>query len=232
MKRLLEALFPRGAECLACGDPRRADTVYCLCPDCRAALLKLRLRENTCLTCMHPLNRRGICPFCKAGGMAGLQAGYGAYLYGGVSRQLIHALKFEYSDEAATALAAAMSQCFPEKTYDALVPVPLHRARQRRRGANQAAVLCREVSGRTGLPVLNALERTRATAAQAQLEKKRRQENVQDAFALSAEVEGMRLLLVDDVRTTGATARACAAALMAGGAQYVGILTAAIAVRL
>lgn len=224
-------LFPPGAECLLCGNPRRADETYSLCPECRAALLRERLRENLCLRCMHPMNKKGICPFCKAGRMEGLSAGYGAYHYGGLAGQLIRTLKFRYQDEAAAALSAGMSQCFPAAGYDALVPVPLHRSRLRMRGANQAEILSRQVGERTGLPVMDVLVRTRPTRPQTRLDAKGRRENVEGAFALRSPVKGLRLLLVDDVRTTGATARACARVLSAGGAKNVGILTAAIAVQ-
>ena len=231
MKRLLHLLFPPAACCLVCGDPRRAEERYSLCPDCRSALLTLRLRERVCPRCMHPLDGKGSCPFCRVGRLEGLYAGYGAFRYGGAAMQLVRALKFGYQDEAAQALAAGMAQCFPAHEFDALVPVPLHGARQRVRGANQAQLLCQGVSARTGLPVLNALVRVRSTQAQTRLDSKARQRNVEGAFSLAQEVKGLRLLVVDDVRTTGATARACARQLLEGGAQYVGVLTAAIAVQ-
>ena len=230
--RAAELFFPRGAECLLCGDPRQADTKYCLCPDCRRELLALRLRENVCIRCMHPLDGKGVCPFCQAGRLGAMTAGYGAFRYTGAAREMVLLLKFGYQDEAAAALAAGMAPCFPAERYDALVPVPLHRARQRARGANQARILCEQVGERTGLPVLDALVRTRRTGAQARIKSAgARQHNVQGAFSAVCDVSGLRLLLVDDVRTTGATARACADALLAGGAKDVAILTAAIAVE-
>ena len=230
MQRLWLVLFPPGAQCLVCGDPRRADEKYALCPACREALLKLRLREGICPRCMHPLSDNGACAFCKAGYLNGLRAGYGAYRHAGAARQLVRGLKFDYQDEAAQALAAGMAQCFPAYEYDALVPVPLHRHRQRMRGANQAMLLCQLVGPRTGLTVIDALQRVRKTKTQTALDQAARQRNVRGAFTLKQSVEGLRLLVVDDVRTTGATARACAEVLMQGGAQYVGVLTATIAV--
>ena len=80
--------------------------------------------------------------------------------------------------------------------------------------------------------MLDALARTRRTGEQAKLKKvSDRQRNVQGAFAVQKDVNGLRVLLVDDVRTTGATARACAEALLKGGAAEVALLTAAIAVH-
>lgn len=229
--KVLELLFPRGSTCLVCQHPRLADEKYCLCPDCREALLRLRLRDNICPRCMTPLDRNGACSFCKRGRMQGLQAAYAAYRHVGAARTLVTALKFGYQNEAAVALAAGMAQCFPAHEYDALVPVPLHAARRRMRGANQAEILCREVGIRTGLPVLDVLTRVKPTTAQTHLDAGMRQKNVQGAFAMHGEVEGLRLLVVDDVRTTGATSRACAQVLSQAGARYVGVLTATAALR-
>ena len=226
----VDFFFPRGAGCLVCGDPRRADTLYCLCPDCRRELLSLRLRENVCIRCMHPLDGAGLCPFCREERLGPMTAGYGAYRYTGAARQLVRALKFHFQDEAADALAAGMSQCVPLNRYDVLTPVPLHPARQRVRGINQARLLCDLVGRRLDLPTLDALIRTRRTNEQARIrEPGARQRNVRGAFACRGEVKGLRVLLVDDVRTTGATARACAEALLRGGAAEVAVLTATIA---
>ena len=121
---------------------------------------------------------------------------------------------------------------------DAAIPVPLHRRRRRERGFNQA----RELADALGFPVIEALQRTRPTLAQAGLPAARRRSNVSGAFAPAegrwlerwfrpgpSGVDGI-LLLVDDVATTGATLNECARALMAMGAGEVRALTAARAV--
>lgn len=113
---------------------------------------------------------------------------------------------------------------------DAVVPVPLHRARHRQRGFNQAHDLARQL----GLPTLRALRRVRATHPQADLPAEARRINVQDAFACSrtwTDWRGATLVLVDDVSTTGSTLEACARALRAGGAAEVRAITAARAVK-
>ena len=88
-----------------------------------------------------------------------------------------------------------------------------------------------EQAKRLGLPVLNLLTRVRETREQTSLARGDRLRNVQGAFSLAGEARGLRLLIVDDVRTTGATARACAQALSQGGARKLGILTATAAVQ-
>ena len=108
---------------------------------------------------------------------------------------------------------------------DAVVPVPLHALRERSRGFNQA----RELARHLGLPVLDALVRTRRTSAQADLPKAKRDANVRGAFAVTrgVDVEGLVLVLIDDVSTTGSTLNACAAPLLDAGAKEVRALTAA-----
>jgi ComF family protein len=117
----------------------------------------------------------------------------------------------------------------PLLDWDGLVPVPLHWARRWQRGFNQAEVLARAVGRRHRLPVLRgALRRVRPTPPQqGDLEARRR--NVRDAFAVPvpSRVAGRRLILVDDVFTTGATANACAGALLRAGAADVAVLTLA-----
>jgi ComF family protein len=111
-----------------------------------------------------------------------------------------------------------------------VVPVPLHRSRERSRGFNQA----RELARHLGLPIADCLRRVRRTTPQADLPAARRHANIRGAFALDErrknDLEGLTVVLVDDVSTTGATLNACAAALVAGGAREVRALTAARAV--
>jgi len=110
---------------------------------------------------------------------------------------------------------------------DMVVPVPLHPRRLRRRGYNQAALLARQAAQGTGLVLcFSALVRSRDTASQASLGRRLRLRNLHRAFAADrARVRGLRILLVDDVLTTGATARASSEALLDAGARSVSVLT-------
>jgi ComF family protein len=128
---------------------------------------------------------------------------------------------------------------YPDTGHDVLVPVPLHPKRLRKRGFNQSLLLAREFSQRKGAPGVplvlpRALVRARSTATQAGLSLSEREANIKGAFVVVSpgKIKGMRLLLVDDVLTTGATARACARALMDAGALRVDVLTLARAVRM
>ena len=109
--------------------------------------------------------------------------------------------------------------------------VPMHKKRRKQRGRNHAELLARDVAARLELPYLDALERTRDTRQQARLDDKARRQNLRDAFAVRESVAGRRVILVDDVCTTGSTAMACARALRNGGAERVFLLCYARAVK-
>jgi ComF family protein len=173
------------------------------------------------------------CPRCRrASGV--IDAARAAGEYGGSLREILHAFKYEGRRGLASPLAAMMCVAGIEILGDAhsVVPVPLHAWRRMRRGFNQADDLAR----RLGVPVLRALWRVRATVPQTGLNAAARRRNVRHAFRLSpfltraqrlTLLEDRIVVLVDDVRTTGATLEACAAALKGAGAREVRALTVA-----
>lgn len=152
-------------------------------------------------------------------------------LFGDVARDLIHGLKYADRLDLAPPMAAMMAGAGADILADAeaLVPVPLHRLRLWRRRFNQSATLARVVGRRTGVPVRALwLERRRATVPQVGLDRAARARNVQGAFAVpemaKGELRGRRVVLVDDVLTTGATIDACVKALLRAGAGQVDVL--------
>jgi ComF family protein len=116
-----------------------------------------------------------------------------------------------------------------DTTFDAIVPVPLHPARQRERGFNQAALLAEFVKTRLAVPVRPVLERLRYTTTQTAFDRSERMENLRNAFRLrkKADVRELRVLLVDDILTTGATLSECARVLKEAGATSIHAATAA-----
>jgi len=131
-------------------------------------------------------------------------------------------------------LSRLLDRAFPvDERYDLIVPVPLHWHRRWRRGYNQAELLARGVAKRRRIPVVNALRRRKPTANQAGLTSAGRRRNMAGAFEARGAVElrSKRILLIDDVFTTGATASACARALKKAGAGSVSLLTLARADR-
>jgi ComF family protein len=146
---------------------------------------------------------------------------------------LIHGFKYHHRRRQAAYLCA----CARRRTdltawiagFDALVPIPIHAVRRRERGYNQAEAIALGLAPFCGKPVWpKALLRKRATRSQTRLSKGERGRNLEGAFAAATErVKGKRLLLVDDVFTTGATTEACAAALLAAGAAEVAVFALA-----
>jgi len=160
----------------------------------------------------------------------------------GPLRELVHSFKYSRDLSLRGVLAEALRHALDDPRLAAedlanwlLVPVPLHFLRERRREFNQSWELCRMLSPLTGIPAAQVLRRTRMTRTQARLERKQRLENLHGVFALRhcfpwlprPDVKGRRILLVDDVLTTGATAHECAKVLkQQGGAEKVVVITA------
>lgn len=157
--------------------------------------------------------------------------------YDGVMRDLIHGMKFLDRHEGLTLFGRMLADAARELIPDAgvIVPTPLSRLRLASRKFNQAALLARALGRETGIPVeMMALRRTRATASQVGLGVAGRRDNVAGAFAVAPRwrrrIAGKRVLLVDDVITTGATAGACAAALREAGAVGVDVVALGLVV--
>ncbi len=225
---VLDLLIPQ-VRCLNCNEPRHIDPGAPLCEACRQELEGLRISEGICPRCLSPWRGQDPCRYCEEGGMAGIEAAFSPYRYHGPGAGLVKSLKFLGVFLAAAPLISGMLDCLDARAFEAMVPVPLHRRRERARGFNQAALLCKGISTATHVPVLMALERCKATKPQSELPHHRRKDNVKDSFRVIQDVADMRILLVDDVRTTGHTARACAMALLEAGARSVCLLTATVA---
>jgi ComF family protein len=151
--------------------------------------------------------------------------------YDGLARDLVHRLKYGDRHDLALPMARWMSRAGSDvlEGSDFLVPVPLHAVRMWMRRANQSAVLAANIGSARGMPVAHqALLRVRRTKPQVGLSKAERGDNLQGAFAVSpdglAQVSGRRIVLIDDVMTTGATVNACSRALMRAGAANVDVL--------
>ncbi|MBI4418526.1 MAG: ComF family protein [Ignavibacteriales bacterium] len=153
----------------------------------------------------------------------------------GTFQTLAHALKYEGFQSAGRMIGGVLGEQMNEWGIgaDAIVPVPLHRAKHRERGFNQAESIARGISDRTGWPVVTGvLERTRPTQTQTKLDAVERQKNVEGAFAVRKKMHGLggkTCIIVDDVITTGATIVSCAHALRSAGASTIIASSAALA---
>lgn len=157
-----------------------------------------------------------------------------ALIYGDVSRDLVLGLKYQGRRDGLSVLGGWMASAGSELLADAdlIVPVPLHYFRLVRRGFNQSAWLAASLSRTSGVKLsVDALKRVKATPIQGGLSADGRRRNVQGAFRVRRSrkrlVEGRKVLLVDDVLTTGATAEACTRALRRAGAACVDVVTLA-----
>jgi len=216
--------------CLACAELMARGEQH-LCTACRAELPYtdfhlLPPEEN-------PLGRRfwGKLPVQHA-------LSYVRFLRHGRIQHLMHQLKYKGQREVGTVLGrlygAELLAAGLNAEFDLLVPVPLHPHKLSKRGYNQAAVFAEGLASGLQLPWnATALHRTRRTSTQTRKNRAERWENVATVFELgpAASVAGQRVLLVDDVLTTGATLEACGAVVLAGGAASISIATIACADR-
>jgi ComF family protein len=174
-----------------------------------------------------PLDENEICGLCRSG-LRGFDFAYSYGSYDGPLKDLIHLYKYGRIQSLAPRFVELLSAALPlGVAYDAVVPVPLHWRRRWQRGFNQAAQLGKGIAKRRGLRFANLLSRRRWTGSQASLSHSLRQRNVAGAFRLRGNVAGLKILLIDDVMTTGATAGACALILKRAGAASVTLLTLA-----
>ena len=205
---LLELLLPPA--CAGCGRFGRV-----LCADCVAGFRNAGAPEDR---------------FAAAdpGLLVGdaLELAVAAFAHAGTLRRALQRLKYGGSGQIARPLARAAAPALEALTRICgplpLVPVPVHAARQRQRGYNQAALLACALGSTAGVPVLDILERRRPTARQHGLGKAARLHNLRGAFALRAGARvPPRLILVDDILTTSATLESCAGVLRSAGATSV-----------
>jgi competence protein ComFC len=215
LDRAIDIVFPRA--CAGCGAGP-----WPFCGACAGELVALE--PPWCGRCgrpsPHDVDRCGDCP---PGQIASARA---AFAYRGPARAAVHRLKFSGWRGVGEALAAPLAELGPPPA-DAVTWVPLARRRRAERGFDQARVLARALARELDLPAAAFVRRTKATAPQARRTREERLEAMADAFErIPGRPAPARLLLVDDVLTTGATASACAGALLEAGAREIHLLTA------
>jgi ComF family protein len=191
-----------------------------------------------CAACDARVPHRTIfCPACVATVEAsppGSEA-LAPFRYGGAISEAIVRFKYQRRGDLARPLGALLLRALPHfrnLEIDLVIPVPLHPSRLAERGFNQAALIARPLANALGVPLLaRGLDRLRDTPRQATLDRALRLENVASAFVAreTKKVSARKILLVDDVRTTGATLRACSQALQKAGASYVYDIALAVA---
>jgi ComF family protein len=231
-RALLDLLFPPLCHCCKVFIPDAGDVLICaeclknitflvspLCTSCGTPFSTEDGRDHVCGPCLkHPPRHMSR----------------SATLYAGPVQELIHRFKYGHkvhlSEPLGLLLAGALAQFRAEAAPGLVVPVPLHRKRLRQRGFNQSQLIAAVLAKKWRLPLeVGNLRRVRWTEPQTSMDAHERRENVIGAFAVKKgrKVEGQRVLLVDDVFTTGSTLRACAEALTEAGAAEVIAVTVA-----
>jgi len=231
---LLDFLFP--ASCAYCSSPVRESRVPRFCEQCWSDLSPLQ--GPVCPSCGRAFGSpvalehspEHECLACRKDPPRYDQA-LAAGIFEGPLREAIHVYKYRPLRALGGPLAAWMAeQVRMTVPLDLAMPVPLHRSRLRHRGFNQALLLAQGVCGRFSVPLsFDNLVRTRHTRPQVELSGRERAENVRGAFAVArpGEVQDRKVLLIDDVFTTGATMNECAKVLKDAGAASVTVLTLA-----
>ncbi|HEY5653067.1 MAG TPA: ComF family protein [Pontiella sp.] len=232
MKRLLDIFYPRN--CIGCGFSEPEAFRY-FCWDCWSDCTKIEV--PFCRLCGDPvvgtIEHDYTCYSCSAE-VPAFDSARSATRYDGVVGEALRQLKYEKAlwlvPDLAELLAKSLKAEYPDQPFDWVVPVPLHHVRRRERGYNQSALLGEELGRRIQCKFMpRALRRIRATITQTNLTAPQRLSNVNGAFEYgkAKRLAGKRVLLIDDVMTTGATVNACAKALKKGGALSVCVLTVA-----
>lgn len=224
-----DALFPKDCTCDVCGAELIADTRVRLCSHCVDTLPFVG--EHICLYCGMPLkDESDYCNRCQYSRQE-FSKNRAPLVYDGDVKRLIYAFKFNQKKYIAETLGALMADEYLKRSMDAdiIVFVPMTKEEEKKRGYNQSELLANEVGKRLNMPVLPALVKIRSTSAQKELKGKDRATNLESAFAcVFDQVKNRRILLIDDIFTTGATANECAKTLLKAKARDVSVLTSAI----
>lgn len=230
LTRLLDVIYP--PRCIACDDLlAHSGQAGWFCAPCDQTLLAI---AASCLRCGRPYDGSPghsvpeICGACRRS-PGPLRRAWSAWELGAAVQDAIHRLKYADCAYIAPVLSRAWRPV-GDPDWDVIMPVPLHRRRLRARGYNQASLLARRVGRAAGVHVdYGALRRTRPTRPQVGLARTDRAQNVRGAFRVPRidAVRGRRILLIDDVMTTGATLRSCGRTLRAAGATSVDAWTVA-----
>ena len=219
--------------CTICGGNVRAGDY--LCNQCEAKVV--RIVAPFCQKCSEPfegsITSEFTCANC-AHRTIHFDAAVSAYRGRGIVREIIHEFKYGRQIHLRRLVARWLHAALDDerlngRRFDIIMPVPLHATRLRERGFNQASLIAELLSARASIPSKEVLERIRYTTTQTALDRSERMENLHNAFRLrkNADVRGLRVLLIDDVLTTGSTLSECARVLKRAGALSVHAATAA-----
>lgn len=222
---LIDFLLP--GICIVC---RKEINQGLICNDCLN--LVIYLHPPYCPHCGRPIDKAKTCAYCRS--EKNLDYGRAFTLYVPPVDQMIHHMKYRGKTNLARffglGMAGVIKSDFYLRNADFITPVPLFWWKRLRRTYNQAEIISRIIQEDTSIPLIEVLKRTKNTRTQTKLDHKKRQKNIHNAFALKKgiNIKGKKVVVIDDVMTTGATIKECARVLKEKGAEKVYSLVAAI----
>lgn len=231
MKRFLEKMsdifYPR--RCPVCQKILK-DQKRMICPQCGTMLHPIG--HPRCFKCGKPVEKGEFCRDCQKRKHM-FEQGRGIFVYDSSMRRSVTRYKYygcrEYGDFYAKAMYRYAKMELREWKPDLIVPVPVHRSKERMRGFNQAAYLAERISRYTGIPAdMGLVQKNIKTKSQKKLNALQRRKNLEKAFCVTGDVRGKDILVIDDVYTTGSTIDAMASCLKKKGAENVYFLTVCI----
>jgi competence protein ComFC len=233
-----EIIFPKPSSCSGCGRTQKVFSRYKMCPACYEKLRMYKDKDNELFeieiipgqvettevqtqACTHTQTQKQVqtqvCAYDKE---------IVACCYEGIVREMIHGIKYKDKRDIAITIGAFLADSIKEQktSYDFIVPVPISRKKLSSRGYNHTSLIARELASLANIKVLECLTRIKDTKPQVLFNVSDRWYNVKGCFKCIENIENKRILLVDDIITTGATANFCAEALKAKGARSVTVI--------
>ena len=222
--KILGILFPEKITCVACGKEVFAGEF--LCARCKTAMPYLPAK--VCIKCGRKIHVDGVCENCKES-LPAFDFARSVCSFAPPAQTLVHSLKFGGKTYLTDYLSEEITALFMREGVraDVVVGIPMSEKERRRRGFNQSFLLAEQVAKKTGKPYAEVLQKVKETKRQAKLGRKQREKNLKGAFRVvdRVAVKGRRVLIVDDVLTTGATTSEAAERLKRAGAKAVFVLT-------
>ena len=227
LRKILDIFYPR---CCPVCQKILKDQRRMICPECEK---KLRpIGHPRCYKCGKPIEEGEYCKDCQKHTHI-FDQGRGIFVYDGIMRRSVTRYKYygcrEYGDFYAKAMYRDAWKNLNQWKPDLIVPVPIHKSKERLRGFNQAAYLAERLSCYTGIPVdTDLVQKVVKTKSQKKLNAMQRRKNLEKAFLVTKNIRGKDILVIDDVYTTGSTIDAMAGCLRKRGAKNIYFLTVCI----
>lgn len=231
LDRILEVIYPSRVSCIVCDGELDHDTVGCICDECDKSLPKTY--SHICEKCGESLDSlANFCLNCKKSIKRYFKVARAPFMYDGQIIKLIHNLKYNNCQYLGSYLSEILVDEYKKNNFDVdiVMPIPLNPKRLKQRGYNQAFLLCHKFETDLKLPVdTTSLIRKVDTPTQTALSKEERKHNLEGAFQVVDKkvIKGKKILLIDDVYTTGATLEEASKTLLKAGAKEIYCLTVA-----